>query len=145
MNVIPVTSRRELDDCLAIRMEVFVNEQKVLADLELDEYDVSPEACHHILLAAGEKPIGTGRWKVYEEGTAKLQRIAVLKEHRGGGTGRLLVEALEDNARQAGMKRTVLDGQCYAEGFYHKLGYRTVSTEPFLDAGILHVRMIKDL
>jgi predicted GNAT family N-acyltransferase len=38
-----------------------------------------------------------------------------------------------------------MDGQCQAEGFYNKLGYVTVSTEPFLDAGILHVRMQKEL
>lgn len=146
MYIIPVESRPELDACLAIRMEVFVNEQQVPADLELDEYDVSPEACHHLLLTDEDnKPIATGRWKVYEEGVAKLQRIAVLKEYRGGGTGRFLVEAMEDSARRAGMKSTVLDGQCYAEGFYQKLGYKTVSSEPFLDAGILHVRMQKKL
>ncbi|MNC48586.1 putative N-acetyltransferase YjcF [compost metagenome] len=126
-------------------MEVFVREQQVPVEEEVDEYDVSPEVCHHLLLADGDKPVATGRWKVYEEGTAKLQRVAVLKEYRGGGTGRLLMEALEDSARQAGMKRTILDGQCHAEGFYNKLGYQTVSTEPFLDAGILHVRMQKDL
>ena len=145
MTIIPVTTRQELDACLAIRMKVFVDEQQVPAEEELDEFDVSPQACHHELLSDGDKPVATGRWKVYEDGTAKLQRVAVLKEYRGGGTGRILMEALEDSARQAGMKRTILDGQCQAEGFYNKLGYYTVSTEPFLDAGILHVRMQKEL
>ncbi|RAV05444.1 GNAT family N-acetyltransferase [Paenibacillus sp. YN15] len=145
MIIIPVATRQELDACLAIRMEVFVNEQQVPFEEELDEYDVSPEACHHVLMTDGDKPVATGRWKVYEDGTAKLQRIAVLKEYRGGGTGRLLMEALEDSARQAGMKRAILDGQCHAEGFYKKQGYQTISTEPFLDAGILHVRMVKEL
>jgi predicted GNAT family N-acyltransferase len=145
MKVIPVTNEEELKECFAIRINVFVDEQKVPEDEELDEYDESPEACAHLLLLDEDKPIATGRWKVYEEGTAKLQRIAVLKEHRRGGIGRLLIQALEDHAREAGMKKAVLDGQCQAEGFYHKLGYRTLPGEPFLDAGILHVRMIKEL
>jgi predicted GNAT family N-acyltransferase len=145
MNVISVTTREELDACLAIRIKVFVEEQKVPADEELDDYDASPEACHHLLLSEGDKPIATGRWKVYEEGVAKLQRIAVLQEHRSGGIGKLLVQALEDSARQAGMKYSKLDGQCHAEGFYQKLGYHTVPGEPFLDAGILHVSMVKEL
>lgn len=145
MKVIPVSTRRELEECFAIRIQVFVEEQKVPLEEELDEYDESPEACAHLLLKDGELPVATGRWKVYEEGTAKLQRIAVLKEHRKGGVGRLLIQALEDHARKAGMKRAVLDGQCQAQGFYQKLGYHTVPGEPFLDAGILHVRMEKEL
>lgn len=145
MTIIEVTTRQQLDACKAVRLNVFVDEQQVPVEEEMDEYDASPQACHHLLLTDGDKPAATGRWRVYEDGTAKLQRIAVLKEYRGGGTGRQLMEALENSARQAGMKRTILDGQCQAEGFYNKLGYVTVSTEPFLDAGILHVRMQKEL
>lgn len=145
MNVISVSTREQLEACFAIRIKVFVEEQKVPADLEMDEYDLSPQACRHVLLKDGDKPVATGRWKVYEDGTAKLQRIAVLKEYRKGGVGKQLMLALEDSARQAGMTQALLDGQCTAEGFYHKLGYQTVSEEPFLDAGILHVRMIKQL
>lgn len=143
MKIIPVTTRDQLEQCFAIRIKVFVEEQQVPADLEMDEYDESPEACSHILLTDGDKPVATGRWKVYEEGAAKLQRIAVLKEYRQGGVGRLLVQALEEDARQKGMKSVLLDGQCSAEGFYRKLGYVTEPGEPFLDAGILHVRMTK--
>lgn len=145
MKIISVTTRDELEACLSIRIKVFVEEQQVPADLEVDEFDASPEASNHILLMDNGKPIATGRWRVYKEGVAKLQRVAVLQEHRTGGWGKKLILALEDSARQAGMKSTVLDGQCYAEGFYQKLGYHTVSDEPFLDAGILHVRMVKEL
>lgn len=145
MEIIPVTAREQLEDCFSIRIKVFVEEQKVPRDLEMDEYDVSPDACRHILLKDGDKPAATGRWKVYEEGTAKLQRIAVLKEYRSSGIGKILVLALEDDARKAGMDTVILDGQCTAEGFYKRLGYTTVPGEPFLDAGILHVRMTKKL
>lgn len=145
MNIIHVTAQEELESCFAIRIKVFVDEQNVPAEEELDEYDTSPEACRHLLLMDGDKPVATGRWKVYEPGVAKLQRIAVLKEYRSGGVGRLMVHGLEIDAREQGMDSAVLDGQLYAEGFYRKLGYTTISEEPFLDAGILHVRMVKKL
>jgi predicted GNAT family N-acyltransferase len=145
MDIIAVTTREELEDCFGIRIKVFVEEQQVPHDLEMDEYDVSPDACRHLLVRDGDKAVATGRWKVYEEGTAKLQRIAVLPEYRSHGLGRILVLGLEEDARKAGMKAAILDGQCTAEGFYKKLGYRTISEVPFLDAGILHVRMMKDL
>lgn len=140
-----VATRDQLEECFGIRMKVFVEEQKVPQDVELDEYDESPAACRHILVRDGERPVATGRWKVMEEGTAKLQRIAVLREYRSQGVGRLLVQALEADAKRCGMRAAVLDGQCAAERFYHRLGYRIESPEPFLDAGIWHVRMRKEL
>lgn len=147
MRIIAVTSREDLEKCFAIRMKVFVEEQQVPPELELDEFDESPQACSHILLLDGDEPVATGRWREYGEkpGTAKLQRIAVMKDHRKGGWGSLIIRALEESARQAGMTQAALDGQCQAEGFYQKLGYRTLPGEPFLDAGILHVHMEKDL
>lgn len=145
MEIIAVTNREQLEACLAIRIRVFVEEQKVPWDLEMDEYDASPDACRHILMKDGDKPAATGRWTVYEDGIAKLQRIAVMEEYRGRGVGKQLVLALEDDARRAGMRGVLLDGQCTAEGFYHSLGYATEPGEPFLDAGILHVRMTKPL
>jgi predicted GNAT family N-acyltransferase len=53
------------------------------------------------------------------------------------------VAALEQQAREAGNAYCILDGQCQAEAFYHKLGYVTISRQPFEDAGIMHVRMRK--
>ncbi|GIP39736.1 acetyltransferase [Paenibacillus sp. J31TS4] len=145
-----VKTQEELDQCLRIRMEVFVNEQKVPADEELDEFDVSPQACGHMLALADGTACGTARWRFYGEETpegrtVKLQRVAVLADWRGKGVGRELILAMEKEAREAGAAFTLLDGQCQAEPFYKKLGYETISTEPFYDAGILHVRMRKRL
>lgn len=140
-----VTTQEQLEECFNIRVTVFVKEQNVPREEELDEYDESPKACRHFLVRDGSRPVGTSRWKVYEEGVAKLQRIAVMKDYRSKGIGRLLVIAMEEDAKQQGMHTAILDGQCTAEGFYHRLGYKTESTEPFLDAGILHVRMSKEL
>ena len=48
--------------------------------------------------------------------------------------------ALEAQAREL-KAHSVLDAQVQAEAFYRKLGYETISDEPFDDAGIPHVRM----
>ncbi|TVY02387.1 GNAT family N-acetyltransferase [Cohnella terricola] len=128
-----------------VRVEVFVKEQGVPRDMELDEYDESPTACNHYIVEEGGKPIAAGRFKTFEPGVAKMQRIAVLRSYRGSGIGKFLLQAMEEEARRLGYRESVLDAQCSAEAFYLKLGYVTESEEPFLDAGIEHVRMRKVL
>ncbi|WP_144939592.1 GNAT family N-acetyltransferase [Paenibacillus sp. 32O-W] len=147
MKIVEVQTQEELDQCLSVRKEVFVIEQKVPEDLEIDEYDRSPGACSHWLALDGSNPAGTGRWIFYgeEADTAKLQRLAILSRYRGTGLGSRLLNALENSAREAGAQYAVLDGQCHTEAFYVKHGYVTVSKEPFLEAGIWHVRMRKRL
>lgn len=145
MELIRVKTEQDLQQCFQIRQEVFVREQGVAEDLEWDELDKHPEASHHMLLMLDGLAIGTARWYAYDDETAKLQRVAVLKPLRGIGAGQRLIMAMEDDAREAGYAYAMLDSQCQAEAFYKKLGYRVISEEPFLDAGILHVRMKKKL
>jgi predicted GNAT family N-acyltransferase len=145
MKIIRVTDFNQLEQCFAIRTEVFVEEQKVPKDVEIDEKDESPDACHHLLLLEEGEPVATGRWYPYKPHTAKLQRVAVLKKHRGKGLGQKLILAMEEQAKELGFTTSILDGQCHAENFYVKLGYAITSTEPFYDAGILHHRMEKKL
>jgi predicted GNAT family N-acyltransferase len=145
MTVTRITSEQELHQAFQIRVEVFVEEQQVPKDLELDEYDVAPDAARHVLLADGLHPAATGRFIAYQPDTAKMQRIAVRQLYRGKGVGRQLMEALEAWAKEEGFAFSLLDAQCQAESFYSKLGYETISTETFLDAGIPHVRMRKKL
>jgi predicted GNAT family N-acyltransferase len=147
MEIIRVETEEQLKMCFDVRLDVFVREQQVPIDLEMDEYDTHPKACHHLLILDEGRPIATGRWKAYEPGTskAKLQRIAVLQAYRGTGVGRLLISELEKWAQEEGFTDSVLDAQVQAEPFYAKQGYVTISTEPFDDAGIPHVRMVKKL
>ncbi|MBB6669153.1 GNAT family N-acetyltransferase [Cohnella nanjingensis] len=141
MKCIAVTDSAQLAECLRIRTEVFVKEQGVSIDLEVDEYDASPTACRHFLALDEGAPVGASRWRAYKHGVAKLQRIAVLAAYRGRSVGRLLVRAMEADAAAQGYSEAILDAQCSAEAFYVKLGYEKVSDETFYDAGILHVRM----
>ncbi|QGQ95506.1 GNAT family N-acetyltransferase [Paenibacillus psychroresistens] len=145
MEIVRVQTMEELNQCFTIRKIVFVEEQGVPADIEIDEFDASPEACRHSLLLYNNEPVATGRWQAYKVDTAKLQRLAVLKPFRGLGIGKKLILALEQQAREAGFQYTLLDGQCHAEAFYLKLGYVIISDEPFEEAGIMHVRMQKTL
>jgi predicted GNAT family N-acyltransferase len=147
MEIIRVDNEAQLKQCFEVRIDVFVKEQKVPESLELDECDASPEACHHLLIRDAGKPIAAGRWRPYDsEGVkAKLQRIAVLAAYRGTGVGRLLMSSLEQWAMERGFTEGVLDAQVQAEPFYAKQGYVNISSEPFDDAGIPHVRMVKAL
>lgn len=145
MKITYVTNEQELELCFQVRKEVFVEEQQVPLDLEMDEYDVFPLVCGHILLTDQEIPIGTARLKSYDGHTAKFQRIAVTKDYRGKGAGKRLLDALEARSIELGYTSAILDAQVQAEPFYVKSGFRTVSLETFLDAGIPHVRMEKNL
>lgn len=146
MIIIRIDTQEKLKEAFRIRLEVFVDEQQVPEDLEMDEYDVSPDAARHLLVVTNDGiPAATGRFIEYKPDTAKMQRIAVRKPFRGKGTGRELMSALEKWAKDEGFTYSLLDAQCHAETFYQKLGYETISPETFLDAGIPHVRMKKKL
>lgn len=143
--IIHVKNEEQLEHCLDIRKEVFVKEQMVPIDLEIDEYDVISPDVHHVLIEQDGMYAATGRLTYYKDNSAKMQRIAVHKAFRSQGIGKILLLALEELARELGLSKSVLDAQCQAEPFYQKLGYETISTEPFDDAGIPHVRMEKPL
>ena len=143
IRTVRVTTPDQLEAAFAIRRKVFVEEQNVPPEEELDALDRT--AVHVLALDPAGRPVATGRIIPYGERTGKLQRIAVLRELRGAGYGRAVVEALEEIGREMGFSRFVLGAQTHAEAFYQKLGYRTTSPEVFLDAGIPHVSMEKVL
>lgn len=141
-----VTTPEQLEQGLSVRKEVFVQEQGVSVELEVDEYDAAPDRCVHFLMRnANGEAIGASRMKRFDAESAKLQRIAILRPWRGKGLGRALVEEMEQRAMLDGFKYAVLDAQVQAVPFYAKQGYEVISEEPFYDAGIEHVRMRKRL
>lgn len=85
-------------------------------------------------------PIGTGR--LLTDG--HIGRMAVLPAWRGQGVGRALLNALLDCARAQGMCEVVLSAQTQALGFYERAGFRAEGPT-YLDAGILHQRMSRQL
>ena len=121
-----------------IRELVFVREQGVPLELELDDQD--PRCDHALAYAADGSAVGTGR--LLPDG--HIGRMAVLKEWRGKSVGALLLQALMEQARQRRHARVRLNAQTYAAGFYRHYGFE-VSGPEFMDAGIPHVPMQRDL
>jgi predicted GNAT family N-acyltransferase len=123
----------------SIRFAVFVDEQRVPPELEMDERDA---VCIHLLGFDGTTPVATGRIDLDYGG--KIGRVAVLPNHRRGGTGTHLMAELHTLAQRYGLASVWCNAQIGAAPFYERLGYRIVS-EPFDEAGIAHVRMTLDL
>ena len=124
---------------LALRHDVFVVEQAVSVELEIDEHD--PTAMHLVALRDNIRIIGTLRI-LNKDGVAKVGRVAVHADQRRGGTGRRLMEAAENHARQKGFREMVLHAQVAVTTFYLRQGYSTEG-DVFDDAGIPHIYMRK--
>ncbi len=142
MIAVRIETEEALQEAFKIRKEVFIDEQGTPEEDEFDQYDVLG-AAEHILILDETKAVGTARWRVTDE-VGKFERICILKSHRKLGIGNLIVHKLEELAARKGIKNVKLHGQVQAEGFYHKLGYRTDSEE-FIEDGIPHVLMRKKL
>lgn len=131
---------RDADAARAIRMDVFVREQKVPAELELDQSD---QTAYHVLAfdAAGE-PCGTGRLFADAEHPecAHIGRMAVLPAARGSGCGRSLLRALIAEARRREFEKAVLSAQTHALAFYSREGFVPYG-EQYVEAGIPHQDM----
>lgn len=121
----------------AVRLTVFVAEQGVPPEIELDERDAF---CLHLLATDGKQPVGTGRIDLDANG--KIGRVAVLAGYRGRGVGTALMQRFHAIAAAAGFDTVWCNAQLAAVPFYRKLGYRAVG-ERFQEAGIEHVRMEK--
>lgn len=126
-------------DAFSVRQEVFIVEQNIPEDIEIDEFD---SIALHLILYDIDKPIATGR--IFQRSNScVIGRICVLKDYRGLSVGGLLMQYLLEKAVELGAKRIELDSQIYAIGFYRKFGFKECGNI-FLDADIEHVKMIKE-
>ena len=125
-------------DASRIRELVFVREQGVPPELEMDAEDAH---CDHALAYAEDGlAIATGR--LLPDG--HIGRMAVLKAWRGKGVGALVLRSLVERARQRGHAHARLNAQVSAAGFYRRYGFE-VSGAEFMEAGIAHVAMQREL
>lgn len=138
MEVKIVETEQELADAFDVRRIVFIHEQNVPEEEEIDQYE--SDAVHFVLYDNG-KAAGAGRFRVLD-GIGKVERICVLKENRKTGAGVAVMNKIEEYAKAQGITTLKLNAQTHAIPFYSKLGYDTVSEE-FLDAGIPHKTMKK--
>ena len=137
-------SKEELNLGFALRIEVFVREQKVPMELELDEKDHS-ENTVHIGYFHDDNLIGVARLIDMDKDVIHIGRVVIDKEYRGQGIGRELIIGCENIAQQILKRKIVIElsAQIQAEKFYESLGYNRVNDKIYLDAGIEHVDMRK--
>jgi predicted GNAT family N-acyltransferase len=120
-----------------IRLAVFVDEQSVPPELEMDEMDAH---CLHALAFDDTRAIGTAR--LLPDG--HIGRMAVLKQFRGKGVGGALLAKLMGAAKARGDREVLLSAQVHAVPFYEAFGFE-VFGEVYDEAGIPHRNMQRDL
>ena len=121
-------------DATAIRFEVFVDEQNVPAEIELDDMDAV--CLRAVAYDEAGKANGTGR--LLPDG--HIGRKAVRQPGHGTGMGGAILTLLMDKARERGDAAVVLNAQTMAAPFYARNGFVQLG-EQFEEAGIAHVEM----
>lgn len=136
-----VTTQNMIEETHSIRKKVFVEEQGVPLENEIDQYENI--ATHVIGYDLNAVPFATGRLRPIDNGV-KVERVAILASHRNKGYGKLLMEFLENVAKNTGDKKLMLNAQCHAQSFYEALGYEAFG-EPFMEENIKHIAMSKTI
>lgn len=142
VTVVPVTTPHQMDAAWTIRREVFIGEQGVSEEEEIDGRDEHPTTRHVLATDAAGEPVGTARLLIDHPGQVHIGRVAVLARARGQGIGARIMEALEAIAATHGVDahgrvRIDLSAQESAIDFYRRLGYQ-IAPERYLDARIWH-------
>jgi predicted GNAT family N-acyltransferase len=140
MEIRLVSNKQEKDDAFHVRRVVFVEEQKVPEELEIDEDD---QTAIHLVGYEKNQPVAAARLR-FIDGYGKLERICVMKDYRGNSFGKQIILFMEEIIKEHDRDQAKLNAQTHAEDFYQSLHYVTVSDQ-FMDAGIPHVTMIKRL
>lgn len=139
MQCIIATEQKHFYDQVFVRKQVFIIEQQVPIEEEFDEYD---RVAVQFVVYDGEKAVGAGRFRILN-GQGKIERVCVLKDYRKKGVGRLIIESIEQYAREnTDVSTIILNGQISAQPFYERLGYQAYG-DIFLDANIEHRAMKK--
>lgn len=128
-------------DALSVRLQVFVREQDVPEEEEVDGHDLKDRSCVHVLArSAGGRPIGAGRIYARSATEGQLGRMAVLPAYRGRGVGAQIVSELLKIACERGYRDVVLEAQTHAAPFYARWQFAPEGPE-YMDCGIAHQRM----
>lgn len=135
LTIKPVENNEEYAQVLKIRKDVFIKEQNVPENVEIDEYD---SKATYFIVTLNNTPIGYARIRFNDK--AKLERIAKINKHRGKGYGIKLTNFLIEYCLGKKIKKIYLHSQCYILDFYKKLGFKQVG-EKIFEADIEHVAM----
>ena len=128
-------------DAYSIRKRVFIVEQGVPEEMELDEFDLN---ARHALAYADSECIGTARLVTLSGSVGSIGRIgrmAVLPKYRGQGVGRRLLESLLKASQSQDIKQLELHAQVTVIPFYEQFGF-IAQGDIYDEAGIAHRDMI---
>ena len=142
MKILKVSEKSHLKDAFDIRKKVFVDEHQIDHDTAFDDFD--DESSHFIAQNDDGETLGAARWRRTPAGI-KLERFAVMREHRNLGIASQLVQALLsdiDSRPENRSKRIYLHAQKDILGLYKKFGFREVG-QSFKESGIWHQEMEK--
>ena len=121
LKIKPVETKQEYEQILDIRKKVFIEEQKVPQDIEIDEYETKST---HFIVYLNKEPIGCARIRF--NNFAKLERIAIVKKYRRKGFGTDLTKYLIDYCNKKNISDIRLNSQLYVADFYKKVGFKKV-------------------
>ncbi len=133
------TSEEDVLKVLVVRGIVFIEEQKVDWEGEIDEFE---KTATHFLGEIGGQPVATGRLRHLDDGWFKVERIAVRPRWRGEGYAKEIVTFMLDNALEKGAKKFKMHAQVYLEDFYKGFGFRREGGV-FDECGIDHIYMVR--
>lgn len=142
LRILPVRNDADWQQVQHIRTRVFIEEQNCPPEEEWDAFD---ETSRHLLGWVNDVAVATARWRTVPFEAvlmAKLERFAVLADHRGRGYGKAMIQATLDDARRAGFSAFVLHAQAHLQALYASFGFAPVG-EVFDEVGIPHITMVK--
>jgi predicted GNAT family N-acyltransferase len=125
------------DSIVKLRYEVFVDEQKVPVEIELDDHD---PVCGHLVAVDADKVVGTLRM-IDSDKTMRIGRLCVKADTRHRGIASRLMEMALSHARKSKYKNVVLDSQIDTIAFYEAFGF-LAQGPVFDDGGIDHRKMV---
>lgn len=147
VKVVRVSTPAQLEQAYLVRLEVFVREQQVPIEFEIDDLDTDPTTVHVLALRTDvfpHQPIGTARLlpDAANPGHLHIGRVAVLAHARKMSVGKELMAALEEIAvadhSYQGAVTIELSAQEQALEFYHRQGYELFDDRRYLDCDIWH-------
>lgn len=125
----------------SIRYQVFHLEQGIPLELDWDGQD---EMATHLLASWDQQAVGTARLRSLSEHDVKIERVAVLATYRQRGIGQQMLQVALAWLRQQNIRSVIVHAQQPSQRFYERLGFAPVG-ETLIEAGILHIKMVKHL
>ncbi len=125
----------DFEQIFAIREAVFERELGIAEEAQIDGFD---HVAHHYIMVLDGRAVGVSRWRVTLGGNIRLERLAVLQEHRRLGLGKaLMVKMLADVPKN---RRTFVECISHQEPYFASFGF-VREGEEFDFQGIPHLRM----